>query len=63
MKNICKIADILDVSLEELAFTNLEYNKDGQKNKIITDINRELEFLSVDNLKLFNEIITIFNEK
>ena len=42
MKNICKIADVLGVSLDNLAYTNFEYNKNKTNNKYIEDICREI---------------------
>lgn len=63
MKNICKIADVLNVTLDILADTNIEYPKNTTRNKTIDDIQNALDCLHPENLILFNDLSAILADK
>lgn len=62
MKNICKIASVLGVSLDDLAYTNIEYLCKDENNEIENDIALDIETLDYKKLVLFDNIISIFNK-
>lgn len=63
MKNICKIATVLGVDLNDLAGSNLEFQQHKNDNDIINDISREITHLSLEELNIFAKTIDIFCER
>lgn len=63
MKNICKIAEVLDVSLDDLAYTNIEFRNSQSNNPLIADFEKEIESMSWDDLNILNNAIDIFISK
>lgn len=63
IKNICKIAEVLGVSLEDLACTNLKYNKNYNDNLLINKIENEIKSLSLNKLNLIQKVFSIFINK
>lgn len=59
MDKICKIAEVLNVSLDDIAYTNIEYI-DMANASVISEIERELKTLSNADLQLFDKIVGIF---
>lgn len=59
MDKICKIAETLNVSLDDIAYTNIEY-LDSSNASVISEIERELKSLSKADLQLFDKIVGIF---
>ncbi|GFI61500.1 hypothetical protein IMSAG049_00659 [Clostridiales bacterium] len=59
MEKICKIAGVLNVSLDDIACTNVIY-MNGKNNNLIAQIERELKTLSKSELILFEKIVSIF---
>lgn len=60
MKNICKIAEVLGVSLEDLAYTNLKCINNNTSNSLINKIEVEIDSLNLDLLILLQKTISIF---
>lgn len=60
MKKICKIAEILGVSLDDLAFTNIEYRQNLKNKDIISNIANEIISLSLEDLIILDGAIDIF---
>lgn len=59
MKNICKIAEVLGVSIDDLAGDNLEYKKLSSDNEIFNKIARELDSMSINKLEFLQKLISI----
>ncbi len=59
MEKICKISNSLGVSLDDLAYTNMEYAVTNN-NSLINEISIELKSLSEADLLLFDKIVNIF---
>lgn len=59
MTNICKIAEILNVSLDDLAGSNIESNLN---NNFISLCKKEMESMSSESLELLNELFSILIE-
>lgn len=62
MKNICNIAEVLGVSLDDLAYTNIEFPKFHDSNSTVNEIAREINSLSHKKLVLYNKIVAILAE-
>lgn len=63
MKNICKIAEVLNISLDILASTNIEFPQFQTNNEIIDNIAKGLDSLSLEDLIMFNKISAIMSGK
>lgn len=58
---ICKIADCLGVSIDDLADTNLEYAKKKViPNDLLGNIEKELYSMSKKDIDFFNKIVPVF---
>jgi len=57
MKNICNIAEVLEVPLDVLADTNIEYP--GGKFPVLNAILNELPSLTPGQLELYDKLISI----
>lgn len=62
IENIYKIAEALGVTLDDLAYTNIEHI-DSVNNSIITDIEIELKTLNKSDLQLFDKVVGIFVDR
>lgn len=61
MNNISKIAEVLGVSLDELASTNLEYRPNFKNNNLIEKYKAEMATLDLEDLLYLKESIKIFS--
>ncbi len=59
MEKICRISEALGVSLDDLAYTNIEY-PDSTSNSLLNDIEIEIKSLSHSDMILFKNIVNIF---
>lgn len=62
MKNICKIAEVLEISLDEIAHTNISCNRNTSNKNKIQLMKTELETLTVSKLNLFKSLISLFEK-
>lgn len=60
MKNIVNISNALNVSLDDLASENIEYHKYRTDNSKISSMIKEMYSMSLSQLNLFFNIISIF---
>jgi len=60
MKNICKICDILGVSLDDIAGSNLNCKYENKNDPLLNEILREIESLSQDDLQILHNILLNF---
>ena len=59
MEKICRISEALSVSLDDLAYTNIEY-PNSTSNSLLNDIEMEIKSLSHSDMILFKKIVNIF---
>ena len=59
MEKICRISEALGVSLDDLAYTNIEY-PDSTSNSLLNDIEIEIKSLSHSDMILFKNLVNIF---
>lgn len=62
MIKICKISEILEVNLDDLAALNLEKANGKSDNQIIDNITRELMHLNTEKLLILEKSIDIFKQ-
>ncbi len=60
MKNICKISEVLGISLEDIASTNLKWKYSEQNETIYNEIVREIDSLCFDDLQILHNILLNF---
>lgn len=59
MEKICNLAEALNVTLDDIAYTNIEHADNSNKD-IIDDIEIELRSMSEADKELFDKIVDIF---
>lgn len=63
MKIICKIAEVLGVSINDLASTNLEYMTPDTNSSLVNEYIHAISSLDINYLNILKNAIEIFNDE